>query len=391
MGYRERYLSVGKIRSGGTQNLWWDGSPFPGGQPPQEFEAHILRMNDYTDRYPYPDHPLWSLQARCSSGLDISGTTDFQTGTGIRTVYNNYNPEWAVNAALIQGLEDDLSGSDAYDLTQSLANLNPNVASVDLPAFLFELKDFPEMLHQLGRVLAKRVKASDVAGGYLAYSFGWAPLFSDLKQLLTLSDIVDARLKRLEEFGKGSVSRTLGKNKSNSAPYTIELVGKVAEGRGPLTAVVTTSTSVKSWYSAKVRLTEPLPDRQKLRSDEFRRALGLTANSAAATLWEILPWSWLIDYFVNVSNMIAANTGGIKYNTDRICTMREIRTTRTISPNSGDSGLTAKESVATKVTRTRSAYTNPTPIYAFRPIWTDHMQAIVGSLVTARALKKLER
>jgi hypothetical protein len=42
-------------------------------------------------------------------------------------------------------------------------------------------------------------------------------------------------------------------------------------------------------------------------AEELRKVLGFTPSNFVPALWEILPWSWLVDYFTNVGDIVEAS------------------------------------------------------------------------------------
>jgi len=328
--------------------------------------------------------------------LRISGTYDLGT---YREEWDNYNP---LNRSQYAYCNTVTPIDNGYWVTKALANLNPNKPEVDLPVFLFELREFPRMLMQAGRVLqsASRlatnrslpgiskggINRTDVAGSYLAYSFGWAPLVSDLLKLLKLEEAVSRRVNYLKRGtnGGGKVKRSLGTVDipRSGGPYVVApwlSAPLVFEG------AYTVTETQKVWYVANMQLLDDLPkDNPEMRRVARKAALGL--NLSAATLWEAMPWSWLIDYFVNIGDILEANRGGIRF---RAYDLNLMCTRRVVNELSGSTkkGLTFSGGRLTTVAKSRSVHPIPLPRLAFRPFWTPHMIGIVASLALVTAMR----
>lgn len=301
-------------------------------------------------------------------------------------------------APSISGLPSNLDGwSSAI-----LANLSTNSRAVDIPLFLFELKDFPRMLRDLGRVLRKEIKPSDVPGGFLAYRFGWAPLFSDLYSLLDLGREVENRISYLLSLKKGKrISRTLHSSE------TISKGGSVWHDFQFLSHTEETYTD-KVWFTCRIgELDESYVDDlltlyRKARSghsgsaqDVLTRLTGLRADGmTASTVWNAIPWSWLVDYLASIGTFIEALGSHVPFRPTDVCVMRHQRKEKqyiveeiakspylniSATVQSGDLIADAKE---------RLAITSLTPKIRFTPLLSASQIAILGSLVTARLLRR---
>lgn len=339
---------------------------------------------DVTSTRPYTDHNLdLSFYRIVRARLFCQGNT-FAGGT--RTWKGDLNGYRLTPFSAPYGPTPSPPSWNYYS-TKALANINPNRPIVDLPVLLFELREFPRMLRDLGRVLSGHIKPSDVPGGYLAYKFGWEPLFRDLKGLLDLSDAIDFRQKfLLDSLKKGGlhVRRKLGTNSlsfSDSGQHFAMMDGKYfAKGTYHY------SGQEKAWFTARFAMSAN-QDLHRLRTDVFRSILGLRIS--AASIWEALPWSWLIDYFVNVGDILDANRGGIKFSVTKLnimChqTIKGVLTTDYLA--SGISISKGSYEASYKGRRPQSSVSR----IAFRPFLTNGMRAILGSLVTARALRKFK-
>lgn len=280
--------------------------------------------------------------------------------------------------------------STSYYTTKMLASANPNVPRIDLPAELFELKDFPGMLRDLGHVLAGKLKPSSVPGGYLAFRFGWAPLFSDLNVLLNLADEVERTKKLLldaERKGGVKIHRKLARVIFNPGKFGgADQFSLVTGGQTLWTGNWQLTGSEEWWYSLRLALTSPLHT-ETLDTLAFRTTLGLTGLSAA-TIWEELPWSWLVDYFVNVSDLLDINRGYLHYTTKNMNLMCRQSVSGVLATNFIYDGLIPSQGYLVSSRKFRTQVTSTVPTIALRPWFTQGMKNIVAALITARALRK---
>lgn len=204
-----------------------------------------------------------------------------------------------------------------YDVANIWARTNPSRASVLLPAAIFELKDLPDMIRQAGRFLktARRdwpslvrpgKETRDLASANLALQFGWAPLVSDLVKMAKFQSSVDKRRKEIEaNTSSGGYRRriTLGTS-------TLSISGSRAVNFGNYRnffVPYTGKSTSKQWAVVKWQPTSPGTSILPKSDNELRRLLaGLTLSQALINAWEVLPWSWLIDYFTNIGDVLQA-------------------------------------------------------------------------------------
>lgn len=341
-------------------------------------------MSDTTGPKPYIDHPLVLTRYEV--------TPFIQNGTAVvsstrHTVYDNYNqPSRAEYSFCPTPTVVDW----VYYKTKALANMNPNKPDVDVPVFIFELKDLPEMLHQAGRILQKGAKASDAAGAYVSYSFGWAPLISDTRKLVNFSSSVNNKLKYLLKTsakGGARISRKLDDTKTTLSTSSFN-------GSTPAFSAIPSFEGSriieehrKVWAVANVA-TFPTPneiDHPNLTA--ARAAFGL--NLSAASLWEAIPWSWLIDYLGNVGDFLDANRGFIPSTITKMNLMCTQVVTDRLSGRSRWGITFNDDHEMVTIRKSRNVSSVPTPSLAFRPWFTPHMAGILASLATSKAFKRL--
>lgn len=344
---------------------------------------------DTTMPRPYDqDHNL-EIVRRSVQPLRISGETRWNASGSVMAQFSNYNPAnqsgWAYTppVPLINW---------AYWVTEALANMDPYRPKVDLPLFLFELKDFPGMLKQIGRVKSGKINAGDVPGGWLAYQFGWAPLVSDLLSLFNLAKMMKDRMNYLRNLEKGSlVRRKLGEHDvtgfGNGTTYR-----SVALNRGGWAYQATTETreTVKVWFTARAKLLSPLPEgTSDLEDLTERMVLGLSVRPWS--VWEYIPWTWLIDYFLNVGSFLEAHGALASLRIQRLNLMATQQVIRLHTGVQTADGLSARSPVMKTTVKRRKVYDNPTPMPSFVPFLSGTQMMNLGALLTAGPMKKLGR
>jgi hypothetical protein len=337
------------------------------------------QCSDSTQPYPYTIDTSLNILSRRADPYSFSGTWP-RDGT-TRYVAEGYNPQ-ARNSYVFTPTVQPINW--LYWQTKALANLNPNRAVLDLPLFLFEFKDFPAMLRNLGEVLSRRMHPKAVPEGYLAYSFGWAPLISDLFSLIDLQKSIEDRLAYLKRLESGTrVQRSLGESVliDSVTPngYTTASLGS------PVTADMAYKEVHRAWFTANAKLVNPLPPA----SDQYdlARRLSLGGGFSAATLWNMVPWSFLIDYFWNIGDFLEATSGIVKTRTTRMCIMVKIESTSTMTNIRLKPGVSSVGDTMSSVSKNRGVYPNPIPWIVPFPFLSNGQMANLGALLTVNALR----
>lgn len=356
------------------------GSGPTGVQAVNDFET----CSDTTMAPPFVvDHPLVINHKRFVP-LRINGSGVGNPPFSGTYTFQGYNP---VSRTYYAYLANTPAVDWSYWKTAALANINPYRPKVDLPLFLFEFKDFPSMLRHAGRVLKGSGRASDVPGTWLAYSFGWAPLVSDLLALFDMSQSIEDRCRMLRNLEDGHLfKRTLfdgevsDSTQLNALSYTPQMQGNIPAYRADLRTVL----HRKVWFTANAKLRSALPnDGAAIRTLSKRMVYGLTWRPWS--VWEFLPWSWLIDYFANVGDFLEAQGALVHLNVTRMNLMCE-QDLRSIPVNVRlATGLSASGGAGITISKQRSVVSNPTPRLAFQPFLSELQVANLAALVTSRA------
>lgn len=218
-----------------------------------------------------------------------------------------------------------------------LANTNPTRPDIQLPVFILELRDIPKMIEHAGALLLRLRRGrprfglrpdQEAASALLAYNFGWAPLIGDLKKLVSFSDLTAKRMKEFDRLYSGpGLKRRMNLDTAYSQPHGFTYGVAGPNPGNSVTAQGLSRTIV--WGTVRWKPT-PAPLNSPLRvpppSDVRRHVLGLSAANITANVWEALPWSWLIDYFVNVGDVLAAKQGRSVATPSLPCIMRKSTT-----------------------------------------------------------------
>lgn len=191
----------------------------------------------------------------------------------------------------------------AYEI---LSKTNPFRAEFSVPLAIWELLDLSSLFRFAGATFA-----GFAAGSYLNYRFGWVQFVQDLKTLSGLVDVILHRVQEFESLGKhGGLRRHVRLYSKTvteeSDPVIHSSLGLYAKGH--LTGIYKVRVSgFCRWRPTKdfrVQLTK---------ADKLKLALGsvldLKGELSPATFWNMIPFSWLVDYFYAIGDFLEASEG----------------------------------------------------------------------------------
>lgn len=161
----------------------------------------------------------------------------------------------------------------------------------DLPRFLKTLQKRRKGLRRLKYVDATRAKLSSILSEtWLEYSFGWKPFIQDISDITSSLDRIIDHSSR-EMISSSGVDRQVGFMYTGNAN---------AFGNVMFRYSIIEQRKVSVKYSGLLREVPYGVSNSRVIKD-----LGLSIQDFVPTLWEILPWSFLADYFVNIGDVLA--------------------------------------------------------------------------------------
>lgn len=207
---------------------------------------------------------------------------------------------------------------------------NPGRSLADASVFLGEIRDVPRMLKTTASWFNRnfvsrfgrnpRGYAKVAADNWLNTQFGWLPFIADLRKFYRAWKVMDKWYAHLVRYNgqwqkRGGVmlqdakTDVLQESSVNHLSYP-DFGGHPAwyptGKRGSYK--VTRVSGTKVWFEGSFRYYVP-----EIRSVVFKRKaiahlFGLDLNPSL--IWELTPWSWLVDWFTNVGDVISnSNTG----------------------------------------------------------------------------------
>jgi hypothetical protein len=206
-----------------------------------------------------------------------------------------------------------LIGSSTFN--DVLRQTNPSKPHIDLPYFFGELRELPQLIWRYGGGLVR-----STARANLTSEFGWELLVADLKSLLDFQAAVDRRAAHLSNgFRKGGFrfQRELRKGAYQDKPVT------VSAGFLNWTVTHVRSGGAREWCSVSWCPSEDvrngIPSPSEIRRRAFLACIGGTVD--ASTVWNLLPWSWLIDWFGDVGDYLASKRNMVGFTPGACYTM----------------------------------------------------------------------
>lgn len=161
-----------------------------------------------------------------------------------------------------------------------------------------------------------------LAKSWLEYSFGWQPLVHDIQ------DAVEAFHAFTHPHDQPTRLSASGKSSEEVKTYTGTGSGLAASG-----SHISVFYNRREWVDVLVRyrcghhLSRTASYQNgSMSSSRLRELFGFNAVSFIPTVWELIPYSFLVDYFVNVGDVLSAyvtDTSGVTW----VCkTVRKQRT-----------------------------------------------------------------
>jgi len=193
--------------------------------------------------------------------------------------------------------------------TKLIADTNPNTPYVDVPAFVGELPELPKMLFKEGGEIVKLFRNRKIVRGLaslnLAEQFGWRPFIGDLVKLLRFQSEVDRRIKILNTAkteGRVHFKRTLYKGARQSSNYNSNIDADVWQGY-----------LLNIWGAIDWFPDGELPGTQEEMRRLADRAVHGLNEVSLATAWQLMPWSWLVDWCSNIGTFLNTTRNGIPF------------------------------------------------------------------------------
>lgn len=285
-----------------------------------------FRCEDDVHQKPYPDGPLSIV--KYTPMIPLTSTPN--TGG---FYLQNCPVGWGSNPPKLN------SENLASFKNRVLSASGPLTPSIYLPVSLFELRDIPKMYRHAGDLLHKIKRPSglspikEAASANLAYQFGWKPIVNDLLTLSGLASSIRQRQKNLKKAGSpgglkrrirlGSDTKTASGTTTVHSTYGIFIQPKYID-----------TMKYRAWATIRWQIIDASSvGKDPSWLEAFQTELGLNRGHVPIEVWKALPWSWFVDWFADISNILAANYNSIFYRPSLLNIMRESISERQLLPS----------------------------------------------------------
>lgn len=278
--------------------------------------------------------------------------------------------------------------------TQAAARTNPSRPYVDVVQNIFELRETIEWMRDSvkdavvaypGTRFHRRRRGGQVSPGNanLALQFGILPIVSDLVKLLSFQDQVDRRVMEIERLFKRGLKRTVDIG-------TFSTSGKANPYLQTQWILIRPEFDVKTVVSVRAHCRWiPTVSASHLRTPTAMRelarkaVLGLTLD--LKTLWEVTPWSWLIDWSTEMGNFLAAQRNIIPAVLQGVYVMQHTRSEWSMPQDVAypDGTTMSKVHVVNETKSRQQSFVAPV---AHLPFLSANQMGIIASLATRRGV-----
>lgn len=217
------------------------------------------------------------------------------------------------------------TGWDRFRPVRPLMDLGQTVGELRESKDLFKLAGAGQMAGLLARgfaePLVKAIKGAlwnlkIQAGLTLGWEFGWKPFLGDLYTLVHETEKLEKRIRQLRKTNgqwvrrRGTISSsvTMGSPTQQASLMLPAMISYFYPPGGATLATRQESNFDVIWFSATMKfwipeLAMPESDTSNYSSRLRRHMMGVSFTPSTA--WELIPWSWLVDWFGNIGHVIA--------------------------------------------------------------------------------------
>jgi hypothetical protein len=404
MGYRERSRVFSGAPGGSIDNLTYQSVG-------TYYDSKIETCKDTTGRTKM-ENPLYLVATKRVIESPLNGEATNPSNGQVLCRFQNYIPE-----TLATGPSPlPRNSSDSSLVHAVVARGNPSRPYVDVGTFTGELRDVPQMLrdvwHASARVyrrfgeyhgttrekLDKAFKQgaldafSNPDKHFIAAQFGYLPFVSDVNKMLTAGSVVAKRAQELAALKRNGSSSSQVKLDSDYT-YAAGVANFSSKGKVLLKSSFADIRRYERWGVSKWTLD---PGGPLDRARDFNRVARLAHESVygltidASTAWNLMPWSWLVDWYSNAGDWIESKRNIVgASNSGKVCIMTSSIGMRSWRRQKGDDqfdGVTGGHMAYIRTLKERTIHVPSLTLPEVTvPILSGRQSAILGSLMTMRA------
>lgn len=257
---------------------------------------------------------------------------------------------------------------------------SPSRPVVDLPAFVGELRELPRLVQLQGRNLLEIGASAN-----LGYQFGWKPLISDLTDMLNITKAIQKRAKELNRLYDRGLRRTVDIWEDSATTSVVRRVNSNLFLNVDMRETLTTRSEVRCHirWQPTIRLWHSESDEAMWHlARKAVLGLGFNANNLAASAWELIPFSWLVDYFSSLGDVLSAYRNTVPAVITKCVVIEEKVTECRWSAPTAPPGFVVSDGVKERTMYRRDpAYPS---FSAYLPFLSNRQISILGSLAIVR-------
>ena len=193
--------------------------------------------------------------------------------------------------------------------TTAISRVEPTKSYADVATFIGELRSdgIPRLRPEVMQVQTKRARAA--GSDYLNVEFGWRPLVSDIQKMAYAVIHSHEILSNYRSHGSGQKIRrrfafpTQSESWSGSFSNFLPIPTSVNQlGTGTAFA----HRQQDMWFAGAFRYHVPVGDDFMNRLQYYRSSAQklLGVDITPETVWNVSPWSWLVDWQTNVGDVL---------------------------------------------------------------------------------------
>lgn len=318
-------------------------------------------------------------------------------GTSGHRLYRDYFPSAAYGTISHSSALNALLPSISSVALATIARSNPSRPAISIPNFVYELKDLPGMIRDIGRIKLRPRRsrgggvsprnAREAANHFLAYQMGWAPLISDLRKLLDFQSKVDKKAEELHNLyaNRGLQRRVRSQEWMATNNYTVDSLRAFESSNGAIiNGRIEAHETAERWGTVRWSPAS-LPPFDLGSRDFAKLARDLTFGMKGISpkqVWDAIPWSWLVGWFTNVDDFLQAHHNSIPLVHSKPCVMTKRFTRLDYIRLPGNSWVTGGEGASIRETKER--VTNSGSLSASIPFLNGRQFSILTALAIQR-------
>lgn len=282
---------------------------------PNQFEYYVAdpEIGTCVDRInPGPPYKVgWGMTIR-KAYIKTYPSELFRSAIGLNRVETRFRPSYFGTSPTV--VEPTWSIGAAADHAKAWRKYRPGKPVANVGQFIGELTRLPTLpFRQITRAKGTLNKFRALGSEYLNVQFGWKPFVKDLQDMYKLVTTLDATLAQLRKDNGQPIRRRGGVRKTTLlAPVNISTTGSYLypilnasyyQNSSQGKRLVTETYEERSWFSGRFRYFVKDIDSVEWEDRAILALFGL--NPTPSLLWEVMPWSWLVDWGANVGDVLS--------------------------------------------------------------------------------------